>query len=187
MKKQIVLAALALALILMTGFGTMAYFTSESTATNVITTGSVGVEIKETSADKSGEEIPFTSPAEVMPGGGISKIVRVENTGNQPAFIRVSLTYKALTEEGEATDSPNEFISPDIDEEMWIEKDGFYYYKDIVGPGKETEPLFTEVVFSPQMGNEYMNARFILDVKAQGVQSANNGFSSTEAVGFPME
>lgn len=55
MKKKIVLASMLLIMLSIAGYGTMAYFTAEGTATNVITTGDIGIEIKETSLDESGD------------------------------------------------------------------------------------------------------------------------------------
>ena len=187
MKKKIVLASMLLIMLSIAGYGTMAYFTAEGTATNVITTGDIGIEIKETSLDESGEEVPFVSPVEVMPSTVVSKIVRVVNIGGQDAFIRVSLSSTVLFSDQQSGVADPDLVYMDINRQAWQEKDGFYYYKEPVAPGQETEPLFKKVTFAPEMDNQYMHTTFTVDVNAQATQVANNGSSAIHALGWPAE
>jgi len=192
------LKALVLALLLVVlgsiSVGTLAYFTADTTAHNVITSGGVEIELVETTI-KDGEEIPF--PEEgitgVMPGVDVAKIVKVENTGASAAWVRVKLE-KVVT----LTDGTTQNTLPDGSEavtyeisnpELWLTKDndGWYYYKTPVDPDKFTETIIETVKFAPKMGNEYQNCRAEVIVSAQAVQVANNGTDVLAAQGWPVE
>ena len=202
------LKALVLALLLVVlgsiSIGTLAYFTADTTAHNVITSGGVEIELVETTI-QDGAEIPF--PKEgltgIMPGVDASKIVKVENTGASAAWIRVKLEKVVTLADGtrgdklpDGTDAVTYEIS---NPEMWLTKEGdtegWYYYKDPV-PANQGEDSFTETIletvkFSPKMGNEYQSksetectvAEVI--VSAQAVQVANNGTDVLTAQGWP--
>lgn len=49
-------------------YGTAAYFTAESTARNVITTGGVKIELQERALGADGAEKPFEDVVGVLPG-----------------------------------------------------------------------------------------------------------------------
>ena len=66
-KTKIIVLALAVALVAVCAMGTVAFFTDRSTATNVITTGGVDIELLET-AVKDGEVVPFEDVSGVLPG-----------------------------------------------------------------------------------------------------------------------
>ena len=68
---------------------------------------------------------------------------------------------------------------------MWKEKDGYFYYSNPVEPGETTVPLFTKVIFSVFMGNDYQESIFEVTVHAQATQVANNGSTVFDAVGWP--
>ena len=77
-------------------------------------------------------------------------------------------------------------VELDLIEKYWERgEDGFYYYREPVAPDEETEPLFTTVTFSTEMGIEYQNVKVKIDLDAQAVQSRNNGESALEATGWP--
>jgi hypothetical protein len=50
-----------------------------------------------------------------------------------------------------------------------------------------TEPLFTTVSFSIEMGNIYQNSRSTVEINAQATQVANNGTTVFEAAGWPAQ
>ena len=188
MKKKIAVIALAAMLLALCIGSTSAYFTTTGVARNVITTGNVALELNETMLNEQGEEIPFEDQTGVMPGQEVSKIVRVENTGNQPIFVRVSVEKKIELAEGKEGEPDTDLISFDINTEDWEEKDGFYYYKTPVEPGKENEtnPLFRKVIFAGKdMDDLYQGCKVTVSVTAYGVQTANNGEKATEADGWP--
>ena len=46
-------------------------------------------------------------------------------------------------------------------------------------------PLFTTVTFDAAMGNAYQNSTATVSVRADAVQTANNGAAVLEAAGWP--
>ena len=56
-----------------------------------------------------------------------------------------------------------------------------------IRPGETTAPLFTCVTFDAGMGNEYQNATATVHVAAEAVQTANNGVTALEALGWPTQ
>lgn len=161
---------------------TLAYFTAESTAHNVITTGGVEIEIQEWADEEKTKEFPKEGISGVMPGLEVTKIAEVKNTGAAPAWIRVKIEKDIEREEGEEVNL--DLVMLDISEN-WTEEDGWYYYNAIVPAGAVTEPIFTTVTFDTTMGNEYQNSQATVTVYAQAVQSDNNGETVTTAQGWP--
>ena len=183
MKKRMLTAALALCCLAVLATGTLAYFTAEETAQNVITMGSLKMELVE--LDEKGE--PWEDVENIVPGMEVTKEAFVKNTGTVDFYTRVKITKTFVPAQGEEKPELNtKLVRLDINEKYWEPgNDGFYYYKKPVAPGEETKPLFTTVTFSTEMGNEYQNVQVIIDLEAQAVQSRNNGDSATKATGWP--
>ena len=164
MKKKIFsLAMVICCLAVLTISGTLAYFTAEDTATNVITTGTIDIDLKETIGvdPETGEDIPFTDVTGVMPSQAIDKIVTVKNINDaMSAFVRVRVT-PTITLAQEYADKQDEIdlslISIDYNTRHWTynEEDGYWYYNEILETNTETPVLFTKVTFAPEMGNMY--------------------------------
>lgn len=184
MKKKLCVIALLVICLATAAYGTSAYFTHEQTATNVITSGSIKVELQEWS-DTGNGLVPFENVEGVLPGTEVSKIVQVKNIGGQAAWIRVSADKAIHLAEGVNGDVDLSLISYDLNTDFWTEKDGFYYYNTILQPNEVTEPLFTKVIFSATMSNIYQNSKAVIEVDAQATQVANNGTSALDAVGWP--
>lgn len=189
MKKKILLiAVVALILSILTG-GTLAYFTAEDTARNVITSGGVDIAIEEWQETPDGL-VPYPGePIAVMPATSVSKIVTVRNRDAR-SFIRAKLELTVKDVEGKVMEIPAETLEKIIHLSMntqdWTEKDGWWYCTGAVGTGEATKPLMTAVSFDgPNMTNEYQGCTVTVDVTAQAVQAANNGTSALEALGWP--
>lgn len=185
MKKKI----LALVMVLIIGAfaigGTLAYFTEEETARNVITTGAVDITVIEQTKGEDGKLTDYpTEPQEAMPGSEISKIVTIRNEEAE-SWIRAKAVVTVKKGETVMQYAP-EMIRIDYDTEKWTEKDGWYYYNESVKTGKTTDALFTTVTFDGEsMGNEFMDTEITVDVAAQAVQTANNGTDALTAAGWP--
>lgn len=192
-KKVLLLLVLALCITALTT-GTLAYFTGEETAHNVITSGGVNIAIVEQTRDSSGALVAF--PEEgirgIMPGSTVDKIVEIQNTGASEAWIRVKIEASIKGADG----NPLPLTFGQESEQVmnysvltgWIAgNDGYYYYQDAVSGGKSTGKLLENVVFNPDMGNEYQNCTANIIISAQAVQKANNGESVLEAKGWPGE
>lgn len=162
--------------------GTYAYFVAEETAYNVITTGCLYMDLIEETT--GGEPWPKEGIKDVIPSMTVDKVVRVENKGSVPFFTRIQKETTVIPGPGVTAELTDEYISVDINTESWIEQDGYYYYHRILQPGEVTEPLFTQVSFAPEMGNEYQNATVEVYVLAQAVQSDNNGYDPLMALGW---
>ncbi len=187
-KRKILVCAVIISCLSLSAYGTIAYFTADAVAANVITSGNIKIDLKETAIpEEGGSPVPFENRIGVMPGTAVSKIVQVENTGSQPAYIRVGVDKEIFLSE-ENTEEPDlSLVSWDVNSEFWEEKDGFYYYKEVLETGQTSEPLFTEVVFDETMGNMYQNSKAEITVTAQATQVAHNGTSVMEAQGWPAE
>lgn len=186
MKKKVIVISLLLACLSVVGYGTLAYFTAEDTATNVITAGDVQIDLEEWAIpENGGDPVPFEDVLDVMPGMEVSKIVQVKNIGGQTAWIRISVEKSILLAEGVEGDVDLSLVTYDLNTEDWTEKDGFYYYNAPLKAGETTAPLFTAVTFSPEMSNLYQHSKAVIEVDAQATQTANNGTTALDAAGWP--
>lgn len=188
MKKWKVMAgALSVCCVATLTAGTLAYFTAEDRAHNVITTGNVEVELQELTdqLDDQGNPVPFEKVDDVMPGAEVSKIAQVKNTGSNPAWVRVEVDKAIVLAEGVDGEPDAELVVLDYNTGNWTESEGYYYYNDALEPGETTEPLFTTVTFSGDMDNLYKDSTVEIDVQVSAVQSENNGTSVLQAAGWP--
>lgn len=180
-RKLLILSVLAICIATLTT-GTLAFFTSEGRAHNVITTGGVKIAVQEW-ADE-GKQTPFTDLNGVMPGVPVTKIAEIKNTGASDAWIRVKVDKNIQRQDG---GEPNtDLVKLDLNDQDWKQgNDGYLYYNKPLKPSEVTKPIFTTVTFDAAMGNEYQNATASVDVSAQAVQTANNGATVMDALGWP--
>ena len=181
MKRKILILSVLVICLAMIAAGSLAYFTADTKAHNVITTGSVDIELNEWANEERTDK--FEDQTGVMPGKDVTKIVEVKNVGTGSAWVCVQMFVDVYAENGEGL--PPEPVKLDINDTDWTYQDGYYYYNKPLAPGASTEPLFTTVSFDEQMGNEYQNAKAKIDITAIAVQSANNGETVLEATGWP--
>lgn len=195
MKRKIFILSILVICVASLAAGSLAYFTADGTAHNVITTGGVGIQLIEKT--KSGDtlvDFPEEGLSGILPGASASKIVSVKNTGTAEAWIRVSVTMNMTG--SDKTPLPTELSGADgmipvitfkANGDWTKGEDGYYYYKAPVAAGGATTTLFDEVHFAKEMGNEYQNCTANLIVSAQAVQTANNGETVQQAKGWPAE
>lgn len=180
MKKRIFLYAIVGICLSVAISGTLAYFTDEEVAHNIITSGGVNIEVIEKTQGSNDVLVDF--PKEgikgVMPGKTVSKIVQVKNTGNNDAWIRINVESAITNSDGESlplTIEENKKVIEYSVLDGWVDGgDGYYYFKTAVEPDQLTGELFKEVKFNPNMGNEYQNCTAKIIINAQAVQTANN-------------
>lgn len=182
MKRKILILSVLAILVAILAANTLAYFTADTKAHNVITTGDVAIQLNEWADEARTKK--FESPVGVMPGTEVTKIVEVKNVGTGSAWVRVELTVEVWSSDKKQL--PLEHVTLDINETDWTDQDGYYYYNKPLAPGETTEPLFTSVAFAEQMGNEYQSSTAHVDVNAYAVQSANNGEDVLSANGWPL-
>ena len=185
-KQKLLTLSAVIIVVALSAYGSVAYFTAEDTARNVITAGKLKIELQEKMLTSDGEKtVPFEDRLGVMPGSEVSKIVEVKNTGGQDAWVRVSVNKAIELAEGVEDEVDLSLISFDLNTDYWTEKDGFYYYTAKLAPGHTTEPLFTAVTFAKTMSNQYQNSKAILTVNAYATQTVHNGNTALEAAGWP--
>lgn len=189
MKKKLIAAALLVVGIAILSAGTIAYFTSQTTAHNVITSGGVDIVLEEWADEDCTTPYPTDEAVPVMPGQSITKIVTVKNE-DADAYVRAQFHITVLDADGDkiSPDNLDKAIVIECSEDWEQGEDGWYYYSQPLEVGQVTPPLFSEVVFDgPNMTNEYQNCTVTVDVIAQAVQAANNGESAMDAKGWPEE
>lgn len=193
MKKKILMLAVIAVSLSIVAHNTLAYFTAEDKAHNVITTNGVDIAIEEWQKTDAGlVPYPKDEPIQVMPGVTASKIVTVKNNEAE-SYIRAKFDVVVTDATGKVMEldeaTLNSIITVTPNEEYWLTKevdDGWYYYKNAVDTKDITAPLFSEVIFSSvNMTNEYQNCTVEIKVDAQAVQTANNGATALEAKGWP--
>ena len=184
-KKRVALIAAIVCCIAMVAAGSLAYFTAQETAKNVITTGALKMALHDETTD--GKPFPEDGISGVVPATTVDKKVYVENVGNVDMYVRIALDKVITPAKGTQAELDFSNITLDIDSSKWTEKDGYYYYNRALKPGEKTEPLFTKVSFGAELGNDYMDAKVVIDVDAQAVQSKNNTDSALDAKGWPKK
>ena len=196
MKQRIPVIALTIAVIVIATsiYATIAYFTASDKVTNVITAGNVKIELKEMMlTEDSDTPVPFESKSGIMPGTEISKIVTVKNTGNNAAYIRISVrnVICKLTDNGflideQLTDKMEAYVAFNFNDKDWTYKDdGYYYYNNALAADEETAPLFTKAEISGRTPDDYQNSQLRIDITAHATQVANNGTDVFGAAGWP--
>lgn len=180
MKKKILAVCLVVICLSLAARGTLSYFTAKSIAHNVITTGSVKIELR--------EKFPAGGVQGALPGDTIPKKVWIKNTGSAAAWVRVSVELSAVSPAGEKlpVDLPKgALLSFDL-LPGWIQgNDGFYYYQFPLTSAQETSNLMEQVLISSQINHLYENSTLQMDITAYGVQADNNGHTVWEADGWP--
>lgn len=186
MKKKLTVGALLLGFLSLISYGTIAFFTSENIAHNVITTGNIDIELLEWADNEKTVPFPVEGIDGVMPGGTVTKIVEVKNTGTNEAYIRVNVEKDILLDEHNDNQVNLEDIQVNYNQKDWfLDQDGIYYYLKALDPGETTPPLFNSVQFSKEMGNIYQNSTLNIHITAYATQAANNGNNALEAMGWP--
>lgn len=165
-KLPIVLAGIGTAILL--GAVVYGYWKQSGRALNILTVGSFQNQIVE----------KYIVPGNVKPGDEVDKIVNVSNTGNVDSLIRVSIKKEFGTTSSDGSFHPEAALDPEVIEiqcanTWWLaEKDGYYYYKEILKPGKTTkEPLFQSYRLSENAGNEYKGKEAHIVVELESMQA----------------
>lgn len=187
-KRKILLISIVTIILAISAMGSSAFFNAEDTAHNVITSGSVNIAVVETMLDGTElKDFPAEGITGVMPGSTVSKIVSIRNTGSADAWIRVQVG--TTVESGEKAPLDAGVVRFTVEGPWRDGGDGYYYYEKAVPAGSETEVLFREVRFDPNMSNDYQNCTVYITVKAQAVQTANNpipaGGTVADVTGWP--
>ena len=168
-KQKILVLAAVLVLVTLFSRSTLAYYTVTGIATNVVTSGEIRLRIHET--DENGHPFPKEG-VHVIPGDVVDKVVTVQNVCHHPFWLRVELVRDST---GEALSAEDALEILDFNDSNWTRWGDYWYYQDILYPGEETEPLFTQVEIVGKYVDQYdIGSALTLTVKAYAVQSENN-------------
>ena len=186
MKKKYLLMAAALVMIVMLVSTSVAYFTATDVQENVFTVGDVKIELVEDKWDKSAEHL-------IYPGRSFDKNPLVKNVGNNPAYVRISVSITDYTILNRA--NPSDFEPSNLfdgyDDRVWISTGDpqtedktitySYYYYQILDVNESTETLFDKITFPNGLNMSVINemtSDLEIEVKAEAIQS--DGFSDYE-------
>lgn len=174
MKKQIIIGSVFAITAAVAAGSTLAYFTAEDTAENVISTGNIDIAVNEYKKGTESDVLEaYTPPTEpLMPGETVSKIVKIENTGSGSAYIRAKVSMYFKDNDTLSTEPVQLLLN--TDDWTYNDDDGYYYYNDILDTSSETTPLFESFTLESSAGNDYENQTLIIDIDAQAIQSKNN-------------
>lgn len=188
MKKRLIILSIC---ILCTIFiaGSIAFLTRQIQIDNIITFGSIEMKLIETTLNENNEEIPVENGSFLnisnMPN--ISRIVKVQNPGKQPIYVRVSLKIVGIDGNGNEF-NVEQFVTYDANNVDWIYKDGWYYYKKELNSNETTENLITQIHFDlDRILMNYSNPKFELKINAKAVQFKNNADNVLDAKGWPKD
>ena len=128
--------------------------------------------------DKGSGEVPVEDETTIVPGGEVSRIAKVKNTGDQTVWVRVK---PALVLSDGSIDSSLITLNG-IDTASWTEQGDYWYYNKALEPGETSDALFTSVTISDSIDASFDGAN--LKVDAEGTQVKNNGSTALEAEGW---
>lgn len=204
MKKKVALTAAAVALVgtLAVG-GTLAWFTDTETATNVVSTGNIDITLSEDGKEDGKVIAGGLQYTNITPGKTYDKVVTIDNVGKNDAYVRATIKITAdnefilqgllgkrdpafrltdLAADGEWSD---DVLTDAETGEKYVEY--VVYYKDDANQkfevGEPVWTLFTGVDMPWNMGNEYENSNFTIQVTVDAIQADNlKDTSSMDAI-----
>lgn len=197
-KKNLITAAVSLALVAVVGVGaTLAYFTDKTeTKTNVFSAGKVAIELIDKTQPEEGQvggeyyekdDITGIQYEDIMPGDVLSKIVGVNTAADsQDAYVAVRVTVTDVVAPYADTIKPEEIaaqisdiIAAQVDSELWASRDMgngdvIYYFKSVVPADTQNLILFDKIPLpGAAWNNEYAELSFDVEVQAAAIQAAN--------------
>lgn len=173
-ERIVILALIGILVVAIIGGSSMAQVTRKAETENIISSGEISVKLL--NKTKNGDDMPELI-THIVPGDTLDNVVSVKNTCQYDEYVRVSLDkviYETAEENAILDDSKATFL---LNEEDWTynERDGYYYYNDVLKAGETSEVLYDGIFLSYSMGNEYKLAVMDVEITVEAVQSVNNG------------
>lgn len=197
-KKNLITAAVSLALVAVVSVGaTLAYFTDKTeTKKNVFSAGKVSINLIDETWDVDGQVkgeyyekdgITGIQYEDIMPGDVLSKVVGVETAADsQDAYVAVRVTVTDVVAPNADTVLPEEIaaqvsdiIAAQVDGTLWASRDMgngdvIYYFKSVVPADTQNLVLFDKIPLpGSEWNNEYAELSFDVEVQAAAIQAAN--------------
>lgn len=166
-----------------------AYFTaSTDSSENRIVAGTVGVDVVNLgSSAPGGSAGTELDPIKILPGYVEMREIYAKNTGDIALYVRAR-TETAITlsegNSGRQSEVDNSLVIFDIDDTYWKYRDGYYYYALPLLAGEVTSELFSQILFSKDMGNLYKDSTIRVKIVFEMVQFNNNGSNVFDAAGW---
>lgn len=193
MKKKVVTLSLVVALIATAAIGgTLAYFTDEEAKTNTFTVGNVDIELTEPAWDNNTPDNKTDGgegeAQEAYPGEALGKNPTVENKGENPCFVRISVTNLDQFGADNMITLRTDYKDGKLGDGWVKHTDGYYYYtKPVVVKGTEgeswnaglvskTDALFDQIVMPTGITNDARTKDIVVTaqaVQAQGAKAPN--------------
>lgn len=196
-KKKVFVVALALCLVAIISFGTLAWFTAQDSVTNEFYVGDsttdpdnvFGIDVwevvDEEEIGKGTAEDKGATYENILPGEKLSKEPYLTNTGVHPQYVRAIVTVSEATLLREAMEGAwgdadlflagthenwtlTDILFTDDDELVYV-----YYYNHVLTAGATTDALFEEVVIPTGMTLDQAQAmeNFTVSILGQAIQS----------------
>ncbi len=182
-KKMLIVSIVA---ILLCALSTSAFLTSGEVTDNVITFGNLRLKLINNTIDNNGDEVSVKQLEEKLTANNVSRIIKVQNVCKNPMYVRVRVEFEGEDKYGKF--STKDYVSFNRLDNSWISKDGWFYYNKVLKPKEKTSDLFRELRFDlDKLMTDHRGGTLQLNVKAQAVQSENNGSSAQNANGWPQE
>ena len=187
-KRNLFLALLLLLLLLSAVSLVLTYTTRSTRVKNVVSYGSVKMEIIENTLS-GGTEVPYAENDPVrINADEYSRIVRLKNIGKHPIYVRIALSLTAVDSGGNAVTVSADCYSFDTNTTTWTEDGGWYYYTlPALAHNEETTNLMTKIMFDHTKLAALSGCQLTLNIQAEAVQSENNGDSVWNAQGWPSD
>ena len=175
-------AILVIALVITTMYQALANYTVTGTTSNVITAGNIDIIIN--NKIEHDKDFPELGIGGILPGQTRENTVSISNVGEHDAFIRVKVSKLFISVDD--TELDIEKAKLNINEDDWTLQDDYYYYNHVLKAGETSEPLYESIKFSSALNNEVKDALFTVDIKAEAVQTQNNGIEPFDAEGWEV-
>ena len=167
--KKVIIMFVILLLALTIGTSIYGYFTYRASKENTIILGYNKIELNEEYTP------PLNMKEELEQGREVSytKKPYVTNTGSVDCYVRVKAEISDSRVKEYVTIDYNSSEEINDNSADWYYKDGYYYYKEVLKPGEDTEPLFTTVTIAGDADNIVLEG-FDIYVYAESVQTVEN-------------
>ena len=176
MKKKIIAMCATVAIAAVAVGGTLAYFTAEDSETNTFTVGNVAIDLTEPGWEAAGEE----EAKGAYPGEPLAKDPTVENTGDNPCFVRIEVTN--LDQFGNKGDIQyrTDYVLGKLGENWALHTDGYFYYTKVLPEGETTDALFDQIVMPTGLEGNEATEDIVVTAQAVQAQGAKPAFADVE-------
>lgn len=193
--KKVLMAVASTALVAVVGIGaTLAYFTDQAEAENIVTMGHVDIDLTEKSEDEDSvmieDGLRFDN---VMPGDVISKIPTITVAeDSQDAYVRMKMTITPAEGSGITAEDIGLLetgLRKNITNKSgwsYNGNDGYYYYNDALA-ATEAVDFFQYVDIPAEWTNNTADGSFTIKLQAEAIQEENvqPAYEGDLIVGWP--